>query len=113
MSSKKQHFSPSERHNGILVRGSEIEEERYDVSAQPMFSRVNSLASAAAISEVTFGEPREPPTQYQNGIGYTVTQSVHFGHGSNSMSDIVSDFGEQKLRKQRNQPHFQHSRKTI
>ena len=78
-----------------------------------MFSHVNSLASAAAISEVTFGEPREPPTQYQNGIGYTVTQSVHFGHGSNSMSDIVSDFGEQKLRKQRNQPHFQHSERQF
>ena len=53
------------------MRGSEIEEERYDVSAQPMFSHVNSLTAAAAISEVTFGEPREPPPQHQNVNDYT------------------------------------------
>ena len=29
-----------------------------------------------------------------------VTQSVHFGHGSNSKSDIVSDSGEHELREE-------------
>ena len=80
-------------------------------SLRSQCSRTSTLSASPRPSakwHLESRESRQPSTKME-----LVTQSVHFGHGSNSMSDIVSDFGEQKLRKQRNQPHFQHSERQF